>query len=224
MVMTTNADDKARGRSTLPKAAMAAGIASCLAMGGVMAYLTATDTAVNKFELADGSAYATSITVEEPSWDTTDENANGIPDAAEGFLPGQEIAKDPQVKNGSAIDSYVMVTVEVPTESVQVTGAESATLSELFTYEVNEGWTEQGSGTYSAEAGTTTHTYLYSSKLLAGATTPSVFDTVELIDLASGQIGAGELAKDITVTSHAIQALGFDDADAAYAALSNQSA
>lgn len=201
------------------KAAVALSMAAVLAMGGVMAYLTATDTATNKFELADGTAYAEQVTVEEPNWDLTDENGNGIPDKAEGFLPNQTIAKDPQVKNASAIDSYVAVKVVVPTENVKVGDATTAAQTELFSYTVKDGWTEQGTGTYDADSKTTTHVYLYDSVLKAGATTPTLFDNVTLVDLQGDQIATANLAKDLVVTSSAIQALGFDTAADAFAAM-----
>lgn len=221
MDSTTNVVRRYEDRKKyLPKAAVSLTCAAVLAMGGVMAYLTSTDTATNKFELADSAAYTDAVVIEEPNWDTTDNNTDGIPDAAQGFLPNQSIAKDPQVHNTSSIDSYVMVTVSVPTENVVVGGAEAA-LTELFTYTVNTGWTEQGSGVYDAATGMTVHTYLYDSMLAAGATTPTVFDTVTLVDLDNGQVTSDNLIKDIVVNSTAIQAEGFDSATAAYTAMQN---
>lgn len=207
-------------KGTMKKAAVALCVAAVLAMGGVMSYLTATDTAVNKFEASNAAAdFATKISVEEPNWDLTDDNGNGIPDAAEGFLPNQSIAKDPQVKNASDIDCYAVIKVAVPTENVKVGDAATAAQTELFKYTVNSGWVEQGTGVYDADAKTTTHTYLYNAKVAAGATTPTLFDTVSLVDLAAGQLAADNLAKDLVVTADAIQALGFASAAEAFAAM-----
>lgn len=201
------------------KKAAVAGVCACaLALGGVMSYLTATDTATNKFELADSTAYASAFTVEEPGWDTTDNNSNGIPDAAEGFLPTQTITKDPQVKNDSNVSSYIMVTLKVPTATVQCEGESSATQQELFTYSINSGWTEKGTGTYAD--GFTTHVYMYDTALAGGGTTSKLFNSVTLKNIVNGQIESGSLAKDIVVTANAIQAQGFSSADEAYAQLS----
>lgn len=209
-------------RSALPKAAAATGAACALALGGVMAYLTATDTETDRFELADSAAYAAGIAVSSDSWDATDSDGDGVPDAAEGFLPTQTISLDPRVVNASSIDSYAVAVVSVPTERVQLHGSSAPALTELFSYKVNAGWAEQGSGSYDAATGTTAHTYLCSSKLAAGASSAPVFSSVTLANLAPGQVAAGELAKDIVVTGHTIQALGFSSADEAYAALAGQ--
>lgn len=218
----------------LPKACAALCCASLLAAGGVMAYLTATDTATNRFELADGADYQDKVKVVEPSWDLTDENGNGIPDAAENFAPGQEIAKDPQVENGSTIDSYVVLTVSVPTEDVVVGDATAPAQTELFTYTVNNGWVEQGSSSYDAASKATSHTYLFKGSIdgaaaglvKASATTPALFNSVTMVN-HNGIAKAGDtddLSREITVTAHAIQALGFDGADAAYAAIVSSNA
>lgn len=217
---TIENERSAARRRNLTKMACATACATILAAGTVMAYLTSTDTKVNKFELAD-TGTLDAITVVEPNWDLTDTNDNGIPDAAEGFLPGQTITKDPQVDNASGIDAYVMVNVAVPTETVITGDATEAALTELFTYTVSADWIEQGSGVYDAESATTVHTYVYKDLLAAGATTPTVFDEVTLVDLINGQIADDALVKDLTVTSYAIQALGFDSATDAYPAMVN---
>lgn len=193
-------------------------LAATLCMGGVFAYLTATDSVTNNFGFTDAHA----IEVLEPSWDTTDADDNGIPDAADNVLPGQTISKDPQVKNLKDFDAYMFVEVSVPTLSMQLDGDDAPVPHELLTYSVNDGWTEQGTGTYDAETGMTKHTYLYDTAVAGQATTASVFDEVTTANYANGQIGANAL-QSLTVDGHSIQALGFDTAAAAWAAYGAQS-
>lgn len=193
-------------------------LAATLCMGGVFAYLTATDSVTNNFGFTDSH----SIEVLEPNWDTTDADDNGIPDAADNVLPGQTISKDPQVKNLKDFDAYMFVEVSVPTLSMQLEGDDAPVPHELLSYSVNAGWTEQGTGTYDADTGMTKHTYLYDTAVAGQATTASVFDEVTTANYANGQIGANAL-QSLTVDGHSIQALGFDTAAAAWAAYGAQS-
>lgn len=94
---------------------------------------------------------------------------------------------------------------------------------ELLSYTVNDGWTEQGTGTYDAETGMTKHTYLYDTAVAGQATTASVFDNVTAANYANGQIGANAL-QNLQVDGYSIQALGFDTAAAAWAAYGAQNA
>lgn len=193
-------------------------LAATLCMGGVFAYLTATDSVTNNFGFTDSH----SIEVLEPNWDTTDADDNGIPDAADNVLPGQTISKDPQVKNLKDFDAYMFIEVSVPTLSMQLEGDDAPVPHELLSYSVNAGWTEQGTGTYDADTGMTKHTYLYDTAVAGQATTASVFDEVTTANYANGQIGANAL-QSLTVDGHSIQALGFDTAAAAWAAYGAQS-
>lgn len=207
---------KKKGFATL---LVSGALAVTLCVGGVFAYLTATDSVTNKFGFTDSH----SIDVIEPNWDTTDADGNGIPDAADNVLPGQTIAKDPQVKNLKDFDAYMFVEVSVPTLSMQLDGDAEAVPHELLSYTVNDGWTEQGTGTYDAETGMTKHTYLYDTAVAGQATTVSVFDNVTTANYANGQIGANAL-QNLQVDGYSIQALGFDTAAAAWAAYGAQNA
>lgn len=209
-------------------------LAATLCMGGVFAYLTATDSVTNNFGLTDSY----NIDVIEPNWDTTDADGNGIPDAADNVLPTQTISKDPQVKNLDDVDAYVFLTVDVPTKSVQLEGESAPALHELLSYETNDGWTEVvwvvddaeegtghweagSTGVYNAESGMTTHTYVYDTALSAQATSGSLFDDVTIANYINGQIGENVLQA-LTVNGHSIQALGFDSALSAWSAYAAQ--
>lgn len=205
------------------KAAASVALAGTLALAGIGAYFTGTDTVENKFSISDG--LTDKITVVEDNWDTTDADGNNIPDAAEHVVPLQTIAKDPVVKNESDVDAWLFCQVKVPTASVSVVGEDGAPQAaashELFTYTVNEGWTE--SGTPVVADGYTTHTYLYNTKVAANSqTAKAVFDNVTLINLVEAQGVAG--ADQIDVIGHGIQAEGLDTAAAAWAAYTAQNA
>lgn len=176
-------------KSKPAKAVLSVALVGALGFAGVMgAYFTGQDTKENKFDISAG--LTDKITVVEENWDATDADTNGIPDAAEHVVPLQTIAKDPVIKNESDVETWLFCQIKVPTANVSVVGEdgspEAAASHELFTYTVNEGWTE--SGTPVVADGYTTHTYLYNTKVAANSqTAKAVFDDVTLINLVEPQ-------------------------------------
>lgn len=77
---------------------------------GIFAFMTARDSKTNVFTVG-----SVNIEVIEDNWDETDENSNGIPDAAENIIPGDLISKDPKISNIGDNDAYVFATVSIPT-------------------------------------------------------------------------------------------------------------
>lgn len=203
------------------KVVLTCALCGALVGGGVLAYLTATDSKINQVQLADSADFSSKIKIVESNWSEIDTNTNGVPDAVENLTPNQEFSKNPAANNKSSLPAYVMMTVSVPTADAK-TGTEStASRKELFTYAKNAGWTEKGSGTYDPSSKTTKHVYIYDTSLAAGTTSSTLFDTVKVIDLQNGQIASGDLQKTITVKLDAIQTTGFVNADAAYNVLKN---
>lgn len=195
------------------KAIVAGGCAAAVAVGGSLAYLTATDDVTNSFTVE--KALADNISVIEPNWD---------PDDGVNIVPTQTVSKDPQLKNDSDIPVYAIMQVSVPYTNVATASAdgtvEGTAPQELFSYSLNPGWSESGTGQLSDDGSHMVHTYLMSDRLAAGTVSPSLFDEVTLVNAIDGQIDGMELA--IDVDGFAIQAEGFDSADDAWAAYRKQ--
>ena len=122
-----------------------ASIIGVIGVSGILAYLTDTDTASNKFTVGQ-----VKIQLKEPIWEAgTDSDNNGIPDYAENLVPNETIEKDPQVKNVGKNDAYVYLKVTVPAKKI-ITAQSDGTLAnggqatdtQLFTYTPNEKWKE----------------------------------------------------------------------------------
>lgn len=107
-------------KSKPAKAGVSVALVGTLALAGIGAYFTGTDTVENKFDISAG--LTDKITVVEENWDTTDADTNGIPDAAEHVVPLQTIAKDPVVKNESDVEAWLFCQIKVPTANVSVVG------------------------------------------------------------------------------------------------------
>lgn len=172
---------KSRGAIILASLALV----GVLAVGGISAYFTDTDSATNTFTVGK-----IDIQLDEPEWDPTDPEHEDI-------TPNKEFAKDPEIKNIGANDAYVFAQVSVPYKNVVTANGDgtknAAADTELFTYTVNSGWIEIGTPTKDTAHGVVVHTYAYSSDtectaLAPNATTASIFDKVKFVNVIEGQV------------------------------------
>lgn len=204
--METINENEAQDKRSLKKAFLAVVCACALTLAGVFAYLTATDQVKNLFSLAD----KIEIEVVEPNWN---------PDDAKGMLPTQTVAKDPAIHNKNKAGIYVFADVVIPQKNI-VTANADGTLNEsavvdLFSYELNEGWTLKD--TIANDDGTVTYRYVHNDVVPADGTTPSLFDEVTLVNYVNEQFNTEELAQQIVINGYGAQALGFANAEEAYA-------
>ena len=191
------------------------GCTAAIVVGGSLAYLTATDNVKNEFNVE--AALTEKITVIEPNWDPK----NGV-----NIVPTQTVPKDPQMKNESDIPVYAIMQVSVPHAKVTTAAADgtpkASVAQDLFTYTVNSGWSEVGTGALASDGKHMVHTYLLDSQLPAGATSKTVFDRVTLVNAIDGELDGQKLA--IDVNGYAIQAEGFSSASDAWNAYQKQNA
>lgn len=172
-------------------------IAGTVAGSGILAYFTDGDTAVNTFTVGK-----IALELEEPGWEEQ-----------ELITPGQKIKKDPQIVNTGLNSEFVFLEVSIPYKNV-VTAAADGTKEktgekELFTYSVNEEWTELGTGEKNPDNGTITHRYVYGTSqqctpLMKDERTPALFESVTFINVVEGQ-GLEESTQNITVNAYGIQ-------------------
>lgn len=204
MMKTTN--EEVQNKRSLTKGIIAIACACALALVGVYAYLTATDQVKNIFGFAD----KLDIEVVEPNWD---------PANAQNLLPTQTVTKDPALHNPNKADVYVFADVVIPQKDI-VTANADGTLNEsavvdLFSYELNDGWTLKD--TLAGDDGTVTYRYVYNDVVPAGETSGSIFDQVAIVNYVNEQFNTEELAQQIIINAYGAQAVGFANADEAYA-------
>jgi len=188
-------------------------VAGVIGTSGILAYLTDTDTASNKFTIGE-----VKIDLQEPTWDAADDtNDNDIPDYAETLVPNATIEKDPLVENTGSNDAYIYLKVTVPAKSL-VTAEANGTLvnngtaqdTQLFTYTPNANWTEIVSQktTNTDENGKTesyTYVYYYNNVVAPGGKTDKLFETVTFANVIEGQ-GIELSEHQIDIEAYAIQA------------------
>ena len=188
---------------------------------GTMAYLTSTDTVTNTFTVGKVNIKLDEAKVNADGTSVTP--AERVKENSYKLLPGHTYTKDPTVTvlNGSET-SYVKMTVTFSKASAldaifAPTGAE---LTSIFNGYDAANWIYKDN-TKDATADTRTYEFWY--KETVGAPTADValdalFDSI----MVPGEITKEQLATiegmTITVNAYAIQADGFADADAAWAA------
>ena len=129
--------------------AMSVALVGVIAVGGTMAYLTASDDAVvNTFKFVDGGEDGKVITVTLTETDPNLDETIGLGDATatanlkggydyENVVPGQQLPKAPKVTVNADVNSYVFVKI---TDGTNVTVGE-----------ITDGWTEYEDGVYYKE-------------------------------------------------------------------------
>lgn len=170
-----------------------------ITIAGSLAFLTSkTETEANSFTVGE-----IAIELKEPMWSAqTDTNKNGIPDKAENLSPAETVVKDPKVTNTGINSTYVYLRVRVPKEPVayvdqngKVVRADSDKPIELFSYAVNNGWTEfmkDENNKY------TDYYYYYDEVLAPSDTSVTLFDQVVFADAIEGQLEDERYMVDVT--------------------------
>lgn len=193
-------------KSSMRTLALTAILAGTVSIGGIMAYFTDGDTATNTFTVGK-----ISLDLQEPSW---------VPPT--NITPGQEIAKDPQIKNDGNNEEFVFLKVTVPYANV-VTANEDGTRgriadTELFSYDVKDGWTEIDSKrVIDSSSKTVTHLYAYTGEtadsmkaLAVNSSTPSLFDWVRFANIVEDQ-NLETTTQNIVIEAYGIQTQNIKD-------------
>lgn len=186
---------------------------------GTLAYLTATDTVTNTFTVGN-----VSIKLDEAKANTDGTlvpNADRVKANTYKLLPGHTYNKDPMVTvlEGSE-SSYIKLNVVV-TKSAELDAIGVDLLSTFKGYD-SANWIYKGN-TEDTTANTRTYEFWYKEAVAApnaDVALDALFDQI----VVPGTITNAQLATiagmTITVTAHAIQADGFANAEAAWAAYS----
>ena len=188
---------------------------------GTMAYLTSTDEVVNTFTVG-----SVKITLDEAKVTTDGKPVEGAARVKANnykLLPGHTYNKDPMVTvlKGSE-DSYIKMTVTFSKASAldAIFAPTGADLTSIFNGYDSANWIYKGN-TKDANADTRTYEFWYKEKV--GAPTADValdalFDSITVPGTITNEQLATIEGMTITVNAYAIQADGFANAEAAWAA------
>lgn len=190
-------------KKKLKTVALCAALIGTVSIGGIMAYYTDADTATNEFVVGE-----IELDLQEPNWN---------PNSGIHMTPQKTIKKDPQILNDGINDEFVFLEVIVPCLTLVTANPDGtknpAAPTELFTYTVNQGWTELASERKETE-NAVTHLYVYGTKdactvLKKGVTTAPLFHTVTMANVVEDQ-GLEDSDPQIIVNAYGIQTADLD--------------
>lgn len=206
---------------------------AAIAVAGTLAWLTDRESVTNTFTVGK-----VDITVDEADVDTDGvvvEGANRVQGNEYHLIPGQTYTKDPTmtVKAGSE-ESYVRMLLTLTCkEELDEIFAPGVELDSIFNGWNAAVWNYYGE-TVDSAANTVTYEFRYSSTvpsatsdrkleaLFTSFTLPGKVTGEQLETLRDDPATAEDEGFKITIEGHAIQAKGFEDADAAWAAFGEQ--
>lgn len=210
---------KARNKILLLALCMAALIA--VSVLGTMAYLTAEDTVTNTFTVGK-----VDIKLDEAKVNTDGSlvgNADRVKANEYKLLPGHTYNKDPMVTVLSGSESsYVKMTVTFSkaNELDAIFAPTGADLTSIFNGFDAANWISKGN-TKDTTANTRTYEFWYKESVgapTADVTLDALFDSITVPGTITGEQLKTIEGMTITVNAYAIQADGFADAAAAWAA------
>lgn len=186
-----------------------------------MAYLTADDQVVNTFTVGD-----VKIKLDEAKANTDGtlvEGADRVQANSYKLLPGHTYEKDPMVTViEDSEESYIRMTLTLSNskELDAIFAPDGANMPEIFNGYDSANWTYKGN-VEDAAANTRTYEFWYKNTVSAAdsdVALDALFDSITV----PGEITNAQLATikdmEITVNAYAIQADGFENAEAAWAA------
>ena len=172
-----------------------------LGVWGIVAYLTATDSAENVFTVGN-----VSIRLLEPNW-----NENNATD----LVANQEMAKDPKIQNNGSNDAYVFLKVTMPKAVIRRNGTVK---QELFTVSYNgqdginsTDW-DLLSEAEAQDGDSVVRVYYYKQNngiLAKNTTSNALFDTIKLANITDGANLEGRTIN-VQVDAYAIQSNSID--------------
>lgn len=190
---------------------------------GTLAYLTGQDEIVNTFTVGK-----VNITLDEAD---VNEDGTVIPGAARvkennyHLVPGQTYVKDPTMTvKAKSEDSYVRMLVNINCAAAfdAIYAPAQADLTTIFNGYDAANWVCEA---VTKENDTLTYEFRY-KEIVANSETDTVLDALFDSITVPGSFDSNDMASiadlEITVIGHAIQAAGFADADAAWAAFNAQ--
>ena len=195
----------------------------CVTVGATVAYLTSTATVTNTFSVGN-----VSIKLDEAKANPDGSlvpNADRVKANSYKLLPGHTYNKDPMVtvlKGSESCYVKMTVTFSKAAELDAIFTPNGANMTSIFKGYDSTNWIDKGN-TKDTAANTRTYEFWYKAAVAApdgDVALDALFDSITV----PGTITKEQLATieglTITVNAYAIQADGFDDADAAWAAFS----
>ena len=197
---------------------------------GTLAYLTDQDAVVNTFTIGHVDIALDEADVDEDGKPILDDEGNPV-DRVKGneyhLIPGQTYIKDPTVTvKKDSEESYIrmMLTINCLKELDAIFAPDGADLTAIFGGYDPENWIYAGEERNETD-NTITYEFRYKETVTGGVedmALDALFDTFTIPGTITGEELETIKTLTITVTGHAIQATGLENADTAWEAFDQQ--
>lgn len=189
---------------------------------GTLAYLTSTDSVTNTFTVGNVQITLDEAKVGADGNALDGDSAARVKANSYKLMPGHTYDKDPTVtvKAGSESSYIKLVVVVTKSQELDAIGVD---LLETFTGYDSANWLYKGN-TEDTTANTRTYEFWYKETVSAPNTDvklDALFDQITIPGTITNEQIATVNEMTITITAHAIQADGFANANAAWAAYNN---
>ena len=195
----------------------------CISIGATVAYLTSQDTVTNTFTVGNVTIELDEAKVDADGKALTGEAAQRVKANSYKLLPGHTYDKDPTVtvKSGSE-ECYVKMTVTFTkaAELDEIFKPTGADMTSIFKGYNSSNWLDKGN-TENTTANTRTYEFWYKETVsapTADVALDALFDQIAVPGTINNTQLATIAGMTITVNAYAIQADGFANAEAAWAA------
>lgn len=188
------------------KAGVIAGAMALSVLGAYSAFTSVTDTKVNTFNIVAGEDGAQTGTIVEPSWNEKD---------AKNMLPRKTVAKDPKVVSDAEYETWVFLTVDVPTFQATLNGTADVYDAVTPNFNADGKWTLIKSEKSSTAGTDSRYIYGYKDKVAAKGETGSLFTEFTVPDFTKTEA----LKDSIDISGRMIQTEGYATLAEAAAAL-----
>lgn len=184
-------------------------LVACMALtavaGGTLAYFTDVQSAKNEF--VSGNV---ALTLTEPTWESEGKNNAKL-------MPSNDIKKDPTITMTGTENAYVLAKIKLSSEMYKVMQDYATEKDEsTATVDMMKKWF-QGFDTFVAGKKTYTEDSEKTLVIECGEQTKgAILKLFEEVNVPEDMTTAATGKPTVTVVAKAIQAEGFDDADAAY--------
>lgn len=209
--------------------ALAILVSLSLSIYGTLAYMTDSSTVVNTFTVGNVDITVDETEVTPDGQPTPDDNR--VESNEYHLLPGHTYTKDPTMTvHAGSEESYLRMTVTLDKleelKAIAALGGESFTLANIADGMDDSIWVPAGV-VEDAEANTVTYEFHYYQTVdMTEAAEDLMLEPLFTSIVIPGEVTGDELATlsemQITINGHAIQAYGFDNAEAAWTAFEAQ--
>ena len=184
-------------KSNVLRAAAVAMVAALSIGAAYAAFSAITDTKSNEFSIVAGEDGTKAGEIEEPNWD---------PDQAEDLQPGEQVTKNPSIKNTTEYDAKCYMVVTIPTLTATLDGSENV-YDAVKLGALGSNWSLKSKAVSTVAGTDSAYIYVYDGDVTPNSSTSALFENFTVQDFTKV---ATKLTDSIDVKGYMFQTVGYN--------------